>query len=57
MVELSNTGAYLVNGSELVFDTPENAARISGECAIGKEEAKKNTYIHMFTGMGMINPK
>ena len=43
MVELSNTGAYLVNGSELVFDTPENAARISGECAIGKEEAKKNT--------------
>ena len=38
MVELSNTGAYLVNGSELVFDTPENAARISGECAIGKEE-------------------
>ena len=43
MVELSNTGAYLVNGSELVFDTPENAACISGECAIGKEEAKKNT--------------
>ena len=43
MVELSNTGAYLVNGSELVFDTPENAARISGECAISKEEAKKNT--------------
>lgn len=24
---------------------------------ISDEEAKKNTYIHMFTGMGMINPK
>lgn len=43
MVELSNTGAYLVNGNELIFDTPDNAARIAGECAVGKEETKKNT--------------
>ena len=54
MVELSNTGAYLVNGSELVFDTPENAARISGECAIGKEEAKKKYQKPLDTYHGIV---
>ena len=43
MIKLSNGGAYLINGTEIVEDLQENKNRIDGEIKIGKEEAKKNT--------------
>ena len=46
MMELLKTGAYLVNGTEIIEDTPEAQARlqaVAGPDAPSKEEAAKNT--------------
>ena len=46
MMELLKTGAYLVNGTEIVEDTPEAQARlqaVAGPDAPSKEEAAKGT--------------
>ena len=46
MMELLKTGAYLVNGSEIIEDTPEAQARlqaVAGPDAPSKEEAAKGT--------------
>jgi len=46
MMELLKTGAYLVNGTEIIEDTPEAQARlqaVSGPDAPSKEEAAKGT--------------
>ena len=45
-MELLKTGAYLVNGTEIIEDTPEAQARlqaVAGPDAPSKEEAAKNT--------------
>ena len=46
MMELLKTGAYLVNGTEIIEDTPEAQARlqaVAGPDAPSKEEAAKGT--------------
>ena len=46
MMELLKTGAYLVNGTEIIEDTPEAQARlqaVAGPNAPSKEEAAKGT--------------
>ena len=46
MMELLKTGAYLVNGTEIIEDTPESQARlqaVAGPDAPSKEEAAKGT--------------
>ena len=46
MMELLKTGAYLVNGTEIIEDTPEAQARlqaVAGPDATSKEEAAKGT--------------
>ena len=46
MMELLKTGAYLVNGTEIIEDTPEAQARlqaVAGPDALSKEEAAKGT--------------
>ena len=46
MMELLKTGAYLVNGTEIIEDTPEAQARlqaVAGPDAPSKEEAAKET--------------
>ena len=45
MIKLSDTGAYLVNGTELVFDNGEAAAALKAKTGrdITKEEAEKGT--------------
>ena len=46
MMELLKTGAYLVNGTEIIEDTPEAAAKLQaavGPDAPSKEEAAKGT--------------
>ena len=46
MMELLKTGAYLVNGTEIIVDTPEAQARlqaVAGPDAPSKEEAAKGT--------------
>ena len=46
MMELLKTGAYLVNGTEIIEDTPEAQARlqaVAGPDASSKEEAAKGT--------------
>ena len=46
MMELLKTGAYLVNGTEMIEDTPEAQARlqaVAGPDAPSKEEAAKGT--------------
>ncbi len=46
MMELIKTGAYLVNGTEIIEDTPEAQARlqaVAGPDAPSKEEAAKGT--------------
>ena len=46
MMELLKTGAYLVNGTEIIEDTPEAQARlqaVAGSDAPSKEEAAKGT--------------
>lgn len=46
MMELLKTGAYLVNGTEIIEDTPEAKARlqaVAGPDAPSKEEAAKGT--------------
>ncbi len=45
MVELFKTGAYLINGSEIVADDKDAEAKLNklGVSGISKEEAKKNT--------------
>ena len=46
MMELLKTGAYLVNGTEIIKDTPEAQARlqaVAGPDAPSKEEAAKGT--------------
>ena len=46
MMELLTTGAYLVNGTEIIEDTPEAQARlqaVAGPDAPSKEEAAKGT--------------
>ena len=45
-MELLKTGAYLVNGTEIIEDTPEAQARlqaVAGPDAPSKEEAAKGT--------------
>ncbi|MGN0480734.1 MAG: hydratase [Lachnospiraceae bacterium] len=39
MIKLSNGGAYLINGTEIIEDGPQAAARVT----VSKEEAAKNT--------------
>lgn len=45
MITLSNSGAYLVNGTELIFDGPEAQAALAAKTgqAVTGEEAAKNT--------------
>lgn len=46
MIELLKTGAYLVNGTEIIEDTPEAQAKLKasvGPEALSREEAKKGT--------------
>ena len=45
IMKLYNGGAYLVNGTELVADSPEAEAQVQKltGCAVTKEEAKKDT--------------
>ncbi|MBR5565423.1 MAG: hydratase [Roseburia sp.] len=44
-MKLYNGGAYLVNGTELVADSPEAEAQVQklSGCAVAKEDAKKET--------------
>ena len=45
MIQLTQGGAYLVNGTDIVADTPEAASQIQAKTGItiSKEEAAKNT--------------
>lgn len=45
MIKLSNTGAFLINGTDVVEDNGEAAAALQNKCgqAVSKEEAAKNT--------------
>ena len=44
MLKLSKTGAYLINGNEIIEDAPENAALLAAKTNnTSKEEAAKNT--------------
>ena len=46
MISLSKSGAYLVNGKEVVLDTPEAEQILKsklGDNVPSKEDAKKNT--------------
>lgn len=45
MIQLTQGGAYLVNGTDIVADTPEAASQIQAktDITISKEEAAKNT--------------
>ena len=45
MIQLTQGGAYLVNGTDIVADTPEAAREIQTKTGItiSKEEAAKNT--------------
>ncbi len=44
MLKLSKTGAYLINGNEIIEDAPENAALLATKTNnTSKEEAAKNT--------------
>ena len=45
MIQLTQGGAYLVNGTDIVADTPEAAREIQAKTGItiSKEEAAKNT--------------
>ena len=44
MIQLTQGGAYLVNGTDIVADTPEAASQIQAKTGItiSKEEAAKN---------------
>ena len=53
MMELLKTGAYLVNGTEIIEDTPEAQARlqaVAGPNAPSKEEAAKGTIAYGILG-------
>lgn len=53
MMELLKTGAYLVNGTEIIEDTPEAQARlqaVAGPDAPSKEEAAKGTIAYGILG-------
>lgn len=45
MIQLTQGGAYLVNGTDIVADTPEAASQIQAKTGItiSREEAAKNT--------------
>ena len=45
MIQLTQGGAYLVNGTDIVADTPEAAGQIQAKTGItiSREEAAKNT--------------
>ncbi|MDE6635879.1 MAG: hydratase, partial [Lachnospiraceae bacterium] len=45
MVKLSNGGAYLINGSEIIEDSPQAASEVSAKTGFAgtKEDAAKNT--------------
>ena len=56
MIQLYKNGAWLINGTELVEDSPEAKAQIQqkyDKVVPGKEEAGKNT-IAYFTGAQYI---
>ena len=44
MINLSKHGVYLIDGNEVLEDTPQNAAQIAKLC--GKEQARKGTIAH-----------
>ncbi len=47
MIKLYDTGAYLINGKELVADTPDGVNELSSKgITVSKEEAAKGTIAH-----------
>ncbi|MDR2094832.1 MAG: hydratase [Treponema sp.] len=43
MIKLNGNGVYLVDGNELLEDTPEHQGRIAELCPRGKDEARRGT--------------
>lgn len=57
MIQLTQGGAYLVNGTDIVADTPEAASQIQAKTGItiSKEEAAKTPW-HMVFCRSIIPP-
>ena len=55
MVKLYDGGVYLVNGTEILADAAEVAAKTGKK--VTKEEARKGTMVHPDAARGAVPPK